>query len=249
MADPSSPVPLVPATAAGLGLAALLCILGPPLVALLWRRRTGAPWRAFGWGAAVFLVFQVVLRFPWQLPLARWANGHPEWMTPFIVFSSFTAGLFEETGRWVGYRTVLRNERNPRAGAMFGLGHGGLEAILLAGLPFVGLLVAWGMAASGKLSSAPALAAIRQQTHDLGFFTAQLAVLERASAMAMHVGLALIVLQCFTRRSLGWLFLAILIHAGVDTAGVLIAGRIGRWVEIPIAALGVAVLLLGVRLA
>jgi uncharacterized membrane protein YhfC len=249
MADPSNSIPLVPSAAAGLALAALFCILGPPLVALLWQRRTGSPWRAFGWGAVVFLVFQVALRFPWQLPLARWANAHPVWMTSFLVFSSFTAGLFEETGRWVGYRTVLRSDRNPRAGVMFGLGQGGLEAILLVGLPLAGLLVAWGMAASGKISSAPTLAAIRQQTHALGFFSTQLAVVERASAMAMHVGLALIVLQTFTRRSRRWLFLAILIHGAVDAAGVLVAGRLGGWAEIPSAFLALAVLVLGVWLA
>jgi len=250
MTDPSSPIPLVVSGALGLAVAALACLAGPPLVALLWHRRTAAPWRAFGWGAVVFLVSQVVLRLPWQIPLSRWVSvSHPQWMTGFLVFSGFTAGLFEETGRWVGYRTVLRRDRDPRAGVMFGLGHGGIEAMLLVGLSLAGLLVAWVMAANGRIPPGPALDAIRQQTAGMEFLGAQLAVVERASAMAMHVGLALVVLQCFVRQSLGWLFLAILLHSVVDIAGVLAAKRMGGWSEGVIAALALAVLFLGVRLA
>ncbi len=96
---------------------------------------------AFGAGALVFLVSQVILRLPWQIPLGRWVQEHQEWLIPFLLLSSLTAGLFEETGRWAGYRYLLK-ERSLRIGVMFGLGHGALEAILLAGLPLAGLLVA-----------------------------------------------------------------------------------------------------------
>jgi uncharacterized membrane protein YhfC len=87
-----------------LGLAGLASILGPLIAMAWWRHRTGAPYRAFVYGAAVFFVFQVVLRLPWQVPLAHWARAHPEWQVEFLLFSALTAGLFEEAGRYAGYR-------------------------------------------------------------------------------------------------------------------------------------------------
>src|SRR4051794_20280934 len=93
-------------------------------------------------GAPVFFVSQVVLRFPWQIPLAHSMYRHPRWLIQFLLLSSLTAGLFEETGRWLGYRFLLW-EATRRTGTMFGLGHGGLESILLAGFPLASLVVTW----------------------------------------------------------------------------------------------------------
>src|SRR5262249_3727297 len=106
--------------------AALVCLGGPFLLAQLWRKRTGAPWSAFGWGMAVFVLFQLVLRLPWQAPLLRWSHTHHDWRLPVLAFSALTAGVFEEVGRWAGYRTVLRADRTARTGVMYGLGHGGI---------------------------------------------------------------------------------------------------------------------------
>jgi uncharacterized membrane protein YhfC len=60
---------------------------------------------------------------------------------------------------------------------MFGLGHGALEAILLAGLPLAGHLVTWVMASRGLLHSAAAIEAARQQTAALDAWKVLLAAL------------------------------------------------------------------------
>ena len=177
---------------------------------------------AFGAGALVFLVSQVILRLPWQIPLGRWVQEHQEWLIPFLLLSSLTAGLFEETGRWAGYRYLLRKERSLRIGVMFGLGHGALEAILLAGLPLAGLLVAWVMASRGLLPSGPTLEGVRHQTAALSAWKVLLAALERASAMAAHVGLSLIVLQVWMRGGMRWLVLAIALHAAVNAVAAIL---------------------------
>ncbi len=215
-------VPSDPAVATGLAVAAGVCLIGPILAGLWWHRRSRAPLAAFGAGALVFLVSQVVLRLPWQIPLGRWVQGHPEWLIPFLLFSSLTAGLFEESGRWLGYRYLLQKERSVRIGVMFGLGHGALEAILLAGLPLAGLLVAWVMAARGWLPSAPAVEALRQQTAALDGWKVLLAALERASAMAAHVGLSLIVLQIWMRGGMRWLILAVVLHTMVNAVAAIL---------------------------
>ena len=215
-------VPFDPAAATALAVTAGICLVGPVLVALWWHRRSRAPLAAFGAGALVFLVSQVILRLPWHIPLGRWVQTHADWLIPFLLLSSLTAGLFEETGRWVGYRRLLRKERSLRIGVMFGLGHGALESILLAGLPLAGLLVTWVMASRGMIPPGPALEAVRQQTAAIDGWKVLLAAVERASAIASHVGLSLIVLQVWLRGGLRWLALAIALHFAVNAAAAIL---------------------------
>jgi uncharacterized membrane protein YhfC len=236
--------------AAGLTIAGSVCLVAPILLALWWRRRTGAPLSAFGVGALVFFIAQIVLRLPWQVPLARRIQGHPELLFAFLIFSSFTAALFEETGRWAGYRYLLR-ERTRRTGVMLGLGHGGLEAILLVGFPLLGLLFTWELASRGMIAPGPTLDAVRRQTSSLGFWSVQLATLERASGMATHVGLSLIVLQVWMRGGLRWLFLAMTLHFAVNVVGVTLLHQLhvpALLAELVVAVLAAAVLVLGWRL-
>jgi uncharacterized membrane protein YhfC len=245
-------VPFDPVAAAGLAVAAGVCLIGPILAALWWHRRTGAPLAALGAGALVFLVSQVILRLPWQIQLGRWVQEHPKWLIPFLLLSSLTAGLFEETGRWAGYRYLLRKERTLRIGVMFGLGHGTLEAILLAGLPLAGLLVAWVMASRGLLPSRAALETVRQQTAALDTWKVLLAALERASAIAAHVGLSLIVLQVWMRGGMRWLVLAIALHFAVNavTAILVLVLHLSPLLgELVLVVLALAVLTTGWRLA
>jgi uncharacterized membrane protein YhfC len=250
--DSASPhVIFDPIAATGLALAAGFCLVAPIVTALWWHRRSGAPLRALGIGALIFFVSQVLLRLPWQIPLGRWVQAHPEWLVPFLLFSSLTAALFEETGRWLGYRHLLTAERSRRVAIMFGLGHGALEAILLAGLPLAGLLVGWMFAAQGRLPPAAA-DAIRQQTVALDFWKIQLAALERASAIAVHVGLALVVLQVWKRGGLRWLILAILLHFSINAVAALLVLelQLSPWVgELMLVVMAAAVLTLGLRLA
>jgi uncharacterized membrane protein YhfC len=245
------PVPLTSSGLGGLALASLLCVAGPLLVALWWYRRTGASWRIFTAGCLVLFVSQIVLRLPWQIPLARWVDGHPRWLIPFLLISSFTAGLFEEIGRWFGYRYLVK-ERTGAAGVMFGLGHGGLESILLAGLPLLGLLVSWLLAANGVLADGAVLESVRQRTAGLDFWSVQLATVERISAILLHVGLSLIVLHAWKRGELRWLLLAIGLHFGVNAIAALLmyAQRLDPlMVEPLVLLLGGTVLAAGWRLA
>ena len=244
-------IPVEWGAAIGLALAAMLCGIGPLLLGSWWRRRTGAAFRAFGIGALVFFVSQVMLRLPWQIPLARSVRDRPDLVLPFLLFSAVTAALFEETGRWMAYRYLLR-ERSRRTGVMLGLGHGGFEAMLLVALPLAGLLVAWILASQGVISPGPTLDSVRRQTASLSFWNVQLATVERASGLAVHVGLSLMVLQAWLRRSLAWLFLAMALHFAINAIGASLIHVLRVYpvlAELIVAVLAAGVLLLGWRLA
>jgi uncharacterized membrane protein YhfC len=215
------------AVAAALALAAVATTLGPMGVALWWNRRSGAAMSVWGAGALVFVVSQCVLRLPWQIPLGIWIGPRihgSTWLSfAWIAASSFTAGLFEEVGRWGGYRWLVKKERSFRTGVMFGLGHGGIESMLLVGLSLFGTLVTYVLVAA-----VPSLLKLPPEAHDkvvtslssvhAGDFVA--GVVERVMAMTFHVACSLVVLRCFLRGSKGWVALAVGMHFVADLVAV-----------------------------
>lgn len=212
---------------------AAVAIFLPVVLAVAWRKRTFAPWRALWVGALVFFVSQVVLRVPWQAPLAiflsKKTGGTGALWTGFLLLSCLTAGLFEEIGRYVAYRTLLKNERNPRAAVMYGIGHGGIESILFVGLPLVGILVAAELDRRGAIPAGPGILTLRKQFADLTVMGGLAAGLERVSAIGLHIALSLVVLQVFARGGLRWLWIAITLHAGTNALAVLLMKPLGIW--------------------
>ncbi|MCA8020757.1 YhfC family intramembrane metalloprotease [Burkholderia metallica] len=228
----------------------LVALLAPAWLATAWRRRTQVPWRVFFYGMLTFFVFQPVLRMSWQIPLYRWLAHDPRWHLPMLVFAALTAGLFEECGRWVAFRYLLPKRHDAPTAVMLGLGHGGLEAMLLVGVGFLALGTGYLLAHAGVVIPEGAQSLIGAQFAGMTLASPFLALCERASAMAVHVALSLIVLQAFVRGTKRWLAYAIAFHFLFDLAAVLLTRY---WhvdtvlVEVLLFVCGVALLWLGLR--
>lgn len=234
-------------------------IILPLALGLLVRRWLGVGWRFFAYGMLIFFVFQMATRVP-AVQIVQTALGPRLGTTSplywgWVISLALTAGLFEEVGRWVGYRWLFRPAERTWGGAvMYGLGHGGLESMLLvAGLSAVNLagLLALGATELAQLppeqrdTVVGQLAALAAQP---GWFPL-LGAWERAWAIAVHVGLSVLVLQVFHLRSYAWLVLAIAFHTLVNFASVglltlLGPGRVSAAVatEVLLAVLGGAAL-------
>lgn len=203
--------------------AGVVALLAPALLAAAWRRRTQVPLRVFCYGMLTFFVFQPVLRLSWQAPLFHWLGTDPRWHLPMLVFAALTAGLFEECGRWVAFRYLLPKRRDARTAVMLGLGHGGLEAMLLVGVGFLALGTGYLLAHVGVVVPAGVQSLIGAQFAGMTLASPFFALLERASALAAHVGLSLIVLQAFVRGTKRWLVYAIAFHFLFDLVAVLLS--------------------------
>jgi uncharacterized membrane protein YhfC len=202
-------------------IAAILFEIALPLaLALVARRRLGVGWRYFGYGALIFFLFQLISRVPAvqvaQALLAPQLRESFALQIAWVAILSLTAGLFEEIGRYVGYRWLMRREQKTWSKAvMYGLGHGGLESMLLvAGLTLIGLVnllilpsVIGTLPAEQRALVEQQLAAVRGQPDWLPLLGAW----ERLWAIIFHVAMSVVVLQVF-RRGIGWLWLAILAH-------------------------------------
>ncbi|HZO28551.1 MAG TPA: YhfC family glutamic-type intramembrane protease [Chloroflexota bacterium] len=227
-------------------------------------RRLGVGWRFFWYGALVFFVSQMVARLPLvqvgQVLLQdALSSTVVQWI--WIVVLSFSAGLFEEVGRWIGYRWLFRpEERTWRPAVVYGLGHGGLESmVLIAGLGVLSLVGLLAMTSTDLSQLQPEQReAVQAQLAAVAAQPAWFPLLgawERLSAMTIHVGLSLIVLQAFRRASWVWLPVAILVHGTVNVVGLTVLRLVGGMtpaglvlVEVVIMLMAIAVLWGGLRL-
>lgn len=189
-------------------------------------------------GAGVFFLFQMILRIP---ALQIGASLSPEFAefisTPVLggLFLGLTAGIFEEFGRYIGYRTLLRRRNAWTDGLAFGLGHGGIEAILLVGLSYVNNLIYAFIINSGNWGTVSALlpAETALQMYNALVYTPSYQFLiggvERIFAMTIQIALSLLVLYGIRKRRFVYVLLAVFLHLLVDSPVVFLMQKVGIW--------------------
>lgn len=208
---------------------AVLCSIGFPAGLLFYakKRWNKVSWRHVVAGALVFAVFQIFTR----IPLLTWLQGQ-SWFVIYIAservlmifFLSFTAGLFEEVGRYLAF--TLFRKRGFRAGEVFayGVGHGGFESVMLVGINSIAnlyavLYLAFGWFADfvtgnpGIFGSLGNLAAVFQ-THPPYLFA--VGGLERVFAILLHMALSFVVAKGVYEKKIKMLFLAIGLHTAAN---------------------------------
>lgn len=222
-------IPLVAAFAAS----ALIDILAPIVLAVFLARRFHARWRWWWYGVLVFLLFQGITRIPAMIwfqsrPAVAEALKDPVYFWPWLLFAAFTAGLFEEGGRWLAFRhAVPPRDRTWRTALMLGAGHGGLESIGVGLLTFAGLAAYLALALVPLENlGAPAsqVEEGRRQFERMASWEPLLGAWERLGALAIQVALTVLVVQAF-HRGRRWWWYALAAHTLVDftSVGVLVA--------------------------
>jgi len=207
------------------------------LVVWIVRRRRGAL-KAVGIGALVFLVFQLLTRIPMLQVLSgtEWYRALAGRLFWLALFLSVTAGLFEEVGRYLGFRFLLKNQLDVRTGVAYGIGHGGFEALALVGMTYINNLVLSLAINSGKYDAmtaalGPSAALIREQFVNLPPTTFLAAGIERAMTIIIHIALSLVVLHSVRAKKPLYLLLAIGLHTLVNLPAVILAGSgVNTWV-------------------
>jgi len=210
----------------------LLMIAMPILLGIWLANRLKADWRLYGLGMLAFVGSQVqhIPFNAWVLSplMQRWQSqavpGSAQ-LAILAVLLGLSAGVFEETARYLVYRGWLRENRLWRDGLMLGAGHGGMEAILLGLLSFYSFLQLMALRGTDlaqvlKANQVEIARTILQSYWSLPYYQHLIPALERAAAICIHLGLSVLVLQAFARRNRLWFALAILWHALVDAVAV-----------------------------
>ena len=106
---------------------------------LSFRNKGGKMVSAWLLGAAGFVVTQLLVRLPILSALQNqpWFLSFSENNGFLFAFTlAFTAGLFELAGRFVVAK-IMRNNLNYNRSMAAGLGHGGIEAMILVGMTYL----------------------------------------------------------------------------------------------------------------
>lgn len=210
-----------------MGVSALIGLAIPIALYAYDREKLKANHLPFWIGCIVFVLFALVLEqlaYVLLMKLPFWTSiTNDIWIYGFV--GGLMAGVFEETGRFVAFKTVLRKKRGNDANAlMYGAGHGGAEAVILLSATMVANIVYSlqynaGVVAAGSLSAAQSLLNTSTWMFLVG-------AVERIGAVAIHVSLS--VLVWFAAKGGGrrfWLYpLAILLHMLVDAVAVILSG-------------------------
>ena len=217
-------------TLAAMAAAALACLV-IAVVLLFFFKKKGADVLPFFIGCAVFLIFAAVIEalINFGVSLTPFGKKMQESAPLLAVYGGLMAGLFEETGRFLAFKTVLKRRLGNNMNALqYGAGHGSCEAVLTITVNYISYIVLILIARTGvleKLFSAEnieALSPIFKAIEDTENWMFGLALLERIVAITLHVALSVLVWFAAKKNEKLWLFpLAILLHAGVDCAAVL----------------------------
>jgi uncharacterized membrane protein YhfC len=206
-------------------------IVLPIFLWIYFTRKFALSWKLVLAGALTFIAAQVL-----HIPLVFGMNSFLQTLPLFAsaILLGLLAGIFEETARYILFKFVLKNTRSWKEGILVGLGHGGIEAMLLGILAAVGFVTMLGYR-SIDLSTVPGIPAdqlelARQQVEaywSAPWYMALMGFVERIFAICLHVSLSVMVLYAIVYGKPVWFWLALLWHAFVDAVAVYVAQEVG----------------------
>ena len=246
-------------TFAGIIFSLCISIALPVVLLIVVHKKTKARMAMAVIGAATFFLFAMVLE---QILHAVVLGVGGERITGNIwiygLYGGLAAGLFEEVGRFVAMRFAMKKQLNLPNALMYGVGHGGIEAILIVGLGSVSNLVTSIMINAGTLEVS--LGALDQATKEATLtqlsalwttpsYQFFLSGIERIVAVTLHIALSVLVFQAVKLGKKRYWFLAFAIHVGVDFATVIAANYLNLvLVEVMLAVLVAGVVALTISL-
>ena len=211
---------------------AAIMLVAPVVVALIFVKRSKIGWRLFGIGVVTFLASQL-LHIPFNSfclsPFLDWTGLETSAGGVSLVLAALalglSAGVFEETARYLVYRYWLKKEQSWADGVMFGLGHGGVESMIVGVLALYALAQVFVLRGENLRNYVPIEQIELAQAQIAAYWSmpwheAILGSVERLAAMSFHVGASVMVLQALKRKNIAWLGAAIAWHALLDGVAV-----------------------------
>lgn len=215
----------------------LVCLLLPAFLPAIFaaKHKKQGVFSAWLLGAAGFFVTQILIRLPilTALQTQSWFQRLAEDHLVLYGFGlAFTAGLFELAGRFAVAKLLQKKQLNFHRALAAGLGHGGIEAILIAGTAMINNLAYAAMINGGTFDQTLAAAAaagvdvaqlelIREQLIASSPALFLLGGFERILAMTAHAAMSMLV--CYGvahKKSLPCILMCLAIHTFIDFTAV-----------------------------
>ncbi|MCF1602316.1 YhfC family intramembrane metalloprotease [Tetragenococcus halophilus] len=180
-------------------------------------------------GIAFFIIFSLVLEQglhsivlqPNAQGQITLMNTHPLF---YILYGIFAAGIFEELARFIAFKLLKQGYANFGTSLAYGLGHGGIEMLILGGGSLLGNLIISILLRNPNGQLAQELpSSIIQALQNTSAGEIFYVVIERFPVLLVQICLSVLVWVAVNKTKQFWLFpLSILIHALIDLPGAMV---------------------------
>lgn len=206
----------------------------PVILAILVRIKTRARISVFFIGCGIFVGFALILEQILHV-IVLTATGSLLQRNIFLygLYGGLAAALFEETGRFIAMKFCMKKCLDKGNALMYGVGHGGVEAIIIAGLTSINNLIYSIMINSGSIrqtmsllepSVQDALYSQIQALWQLPAYQFYLGGVERILAIVLQICLSVFVYKSVKTGNKKFWAGAFLLHFIVDFITVVTAG-------------------------
>jgi len=231
------------ASMVGMGLSLVISVGVPIALLIIAKIKLKGKIISAAIGAGTFVVFALILeQILHSVMLATFGTSLTGNLWASILYGGLAAGLFEETGRLLSMKFLMKKTLSRENAIMYGIGHGGIESILIAGLTAFSNLVTSFMINSGQLETVLATLepGMREQTvaQISGLWTIPswqfyISGIERILAIALQICLSYTVYLAVKNRKYIYYPVAIACHMVADSVAVLISRTAGIiWAEL-----------------
>jgi len=213
-----------------MGVSAAISIGLPVVLFIVWRNKYKLKAVPMLTGAAAFVLFAMILeQILHSYVLSPNADGSDSFVRRntalFIIYGVLAAGIFEETARFIAFYILKRKYKGIGTGLSYGIGHGGIEAVLIAGLAMISMVALSVMVNNGTTGGFGDSPAVHNQIDLLKNSNPVLFLasgFERIIAVTVHISLSMLVWCAVTVKGKTWLYpAAILLHAVVNVPAVM----------------------------
>lgn len=182
-------------------------------------------------GCAVFILFALTLEqllhtLVFQLAGEALMNN----ILLYALYGACAAALFEETGRFLAMKHFMKNQLDRKNALMYGVGHGGAEAIILIGMSYLNNIATAVMINNGQIRQV--LEAMPAEQKDITYQNISLlwttpgyqffmSGVERILAIALQIALSVLVYKAVKRGQNQFFFLAMGAHFITDFVAVI----------------------------
>ncbi len=194
----------------------------PVLLAIYMWKKYRVSWAIFFLGIALFLIslIRVPLNNIFNSFILQYFVG--DLAVVFIgLFSSFTAGLFEEGVRLIAFGAIIK-ERSFKKGIMYGIGHGGGgESMIFVGMSILISFIAY------KFFPEVLPSYSLEQISDIRWYFPLIGSIERIFAIVIQISLSVMLISAFMRKKYYFILIAIIYHMIIDFVSVYVGYRFG----------------------
>ena len=199
------------ASITGMVVSLILCVAAPVALCVLLKRKTGAKLSDMFLGVVIFILFA---RFLEQLLHMAMLSAFGERLTGNLWLSALYGGaaaaVFEEFGRLIAMKYLLDNQLEKENALMYGVGHGGIEALTIGALA--------GLDEAARATSLETIS----QLWTLPAYLFYMVGVERLIAFALQICLSYLVYRAVRYHRRGFFLAAMGIHFAVDALGAML---------------------------